>query len=411
MLQNAAIMDVEITNNTAQVKITNQTGHKLPSGYPEGRRIWINLATYDIDGSLISESGAYNYDTAELTKEGTKIYEAKLGMSQEVATAAGEGYQAGESFHFALNNVVIKDNRIPPRGFTNANFATIQSPPVAYTYNDGEYWDVTNYELPEGTNKVTVKLLYQTTSKEYVEFLRDNNKTNDAGQTMYNLWVAHGKSAPIVMVEKTVYIGEPPAPTSNEIHVDNITLNRTYTPSKGGRYDLTATVTVVDNNDPSNFVSGAEVSGQFSGPTSNSVSGITDENGQVEFSASSKRASSDWCLQVTNIVYSDYDFISTPMVCENQSMAKVSSTMENSIKVYPNPATEYSTIEMNLKKSQDLIIEAYDFSGNKVQTLSNGHYKSGISKIEWNTNPLPKGIYVLKIHSNEGAVSKVIIIN
>ena len=36
-------------------------------------------------------------------------------------------------------------------------------------------------------------------SKEYVEFLRDENVSNDAGQVLYDLWDTHGKSAPEVM--------------------------------------------------------------------------------------------------------------------------------------------------------------------------------------------------------------------
>jgi hypothetical protein len=44
-----------------------------------------------------------------------------------------------------------------------------------------------------------VTLYYQTVSKEYVEFLRDENVTNAAGLDFYNLWSANGKSAPEIM--------------------------------------------------------------------------------------------------------------------------------------------------------------------------------------------------------------------
>ena len=75
-------------------------------------------------------------------------------MSEAVAAAASNSsktYEPGESFHFVLNDLVVKDNRIPPRGFTNANFDSIQSPVVDYAYNDGQYWDHTNYTLPAET--------------------------------------------------------------------------------------------------------------------------------------------------------------------------------------------------------------------------------------------------------------------
>jgi hypothetical protein len=213
MLQNAATMNISgsiaETGFDIEVKIINETGHKLPSGYPEGRRMWINVEAYDINNNLVFESGAYDYATAILNTNGAKIYEAKLGMSQDIADLAnanGNGtYTAGESFHFALNNMVVKDNRIPPRGFTNANFEAIQAAPVGYSYEDGDYHDETYYNVPENTYRVEVKLLYQTTSKEYIEFLRDKNVTDTKGQILYNLWVNNGKSTPEVMLEQTFF--------------------------------------------------------------------------------------------------------------------------------------------------------------------------------------------------------------
>ena len=47
--------------------MTNNTGHKLPTGYPEGRRMWLNLRAYDDDGELIYESGAYDPATGRGT--------------------------------------------------------------------------------------------------------------------------------------------------------------------------------------------------------------------------------------------------------------------------------------------------------------------------------------------------------
>lgn len=203
------MVTVEENGYDMDVEIINETGHKLPSGYPEGRRMWINVLAFDINDNLVYESGAYDYNTAILNTSGAKIYEAKLGMSQEivdVANAYGTGtYMAGESFHFALNNVVIKDNRIPPRGFTNANFEAIQASPVGYTYADGSYSDTTSYDLPEDTYRIDVKLLYQTASKEYIEFLRDKNVTDTKGQELYDLWVTYGKSTPEVMQEETFF--------------------------------------------------------------------------------------------------------------------------------------------------------------------------------------------------------------
>jgi hypothetical protein len=198
MLQNAASMTVTPEEFGVTVRVTNETAHKLPSGYPEGRRIWLNVVAIDETGTPVFESGAYDLETAELSHDSqVKIYEVKPGLSPGLADALGQ--PPGKSFHFVLCDTVYSDNRIPPRGFTNAGFESIQSPPVAHVYEDGQYWDDTPFHLPAASDSVIVTLYYQTTTKEYVEFLRDENETNSAGQDLYNSWVAHGKSAPEVM--------------------------------------------------------------------------------------------------------------------------------------------------------------------------------------------------------------------
>jgi hypothetical protein len=203
MLQHASTMNLTVVQMSKEVmvKITNETGHKLPSGYPEGRRIWINIKAFNSITSETYESGHYDYTTGILNKTGAKIYEIKPGFTP--ALSALTGIPAGPTFHFVLNDTIYSDNRIPPRGFTNAKFDSIQSPPVNYAYSDGQYWDETFYTLPFVPDSVDVTLYYQTTSKEYIEFLRDENTTNDAGQVMYSLWEANGKSAPEIMNHKT----------------------------------------------------------------------------------------------------------------------------------------------------------------------------------------------------------------
>jgi hypothetical protein len=200
MIQNAAALEVTPEEFGVTVRVTNQTGHKLPSGYPEGRRVWLNVKAYDAADQLVYESGHYDFGTAELSHDAdAKIYEIHPGLSPGLAAAIG--FPAGESFHFVLSDTVYRDNRIPPRGFTNANFQAIQSPPVAHTYADFQYWDDTQYFLPSVAESVEVTLYYQSTSKEYVEFLRDENRTNSAGQDLYNAWVSQGKAPPVVMAQ------------------------------------------------------------------------------------------------------------------------------------------------------------------------------------------------------------------
>ena len=202
MLQLAASLDFTVIDMgdhiSATVRVTNETGHKLPSGYPAGRRIWINIVARDVSGSVIYESGHYDFNTGVLTQDNdAKIYEIKPGLDRSMAGITE--LPEGPSFHYMLNNKMFSDNRIPPRGFTNAAFEYIQSPPVNYSYNDGQYWDDTHYNLPATTDSVEITLFYQTISKEYVEFLRDENVSNETGNRMYNFWDTRGKSAPEIM--------------------------------------------------------------------------------------------------------------------------------------------------------------------------------------------------------------------
>ncbi|MBK8229143.1 MAG: T9SS type A sorting domain-containing protein [Candidatus Eisenbacteria bacterium] len=207
MLQKAAVLDVvmvaEGDSARAEVTVTNRTGHKLPSGYPEGRRMWLHLAAKSDQGTTVHESGRYIAATGELLHdEEITVYEAKLGLSPSLGQVLG--LSPGPSFHFVLNDTLFKDNRIPPRGFSNAGFDQFGGRPVdperpVPRYADGQNWDLAIYRLPPTAVKAVATLYYQTTSKEYVEFLRDENQTDSRGSDLYDLWAANGKAAPVAM--------------------------------------------------------------------------------------------------------------------------------------------------------------------------------------------------------------------
>jgi hypothetical protein len=164
--------------------------------------MWLNVKFKDAKGAVIAERGAYDSKTATLLAKDTKVYQAKHGITQAISKLTG--IPSGPGFHLALANKVFFDNRIPPRGFTNASFNAIGSGAVGYSYADGQHWDDTNYPIPTGAVAATVTLYYQTTTREYIEFLRDANVTNDTGQVAYDAWVEAGKSAPVAMDTATI---------------------------------------------------------------------------------------------------------------------------------------------------------------------------------------------------------------
>jgi len=203
MLQAAATLEVSLESDAQfKVRVTNETGHKLPSGYPEGRRMWVHVVFRDCQGSVLAEHGHYDSDAAVLTTSDTKVYEAQFGIDAAVSELTG--LPEGPGFHFALANKIYLDNRIPPRGFSNEEFETVQAEPVGYSYEDGQYWDDTYFDVPAFAATAEVELHYQTSSKEYVEFLKDNNPLppddpDNMGELVYDQWLVTGKSAPVQM--------------------------------------------------------------------------------------------------------------------------------------------------------------------------------------------------------------------
>ena len=240
MLQNkSALLETSLVSSsptaaTIKVKVTNLTGHKLPTGYPEGRRMWINLQVRDNANVIVYESGAYDANTAILNEDADiKIYEALQGIWDSVNSVC-KTEQAGQKvFHFVLNNCIAKDNRIPPLGFRGGN--SVELKPVGQNYpqrpnhvNQLVNFDETLYNItiPNGTAlplHVTATLKYQTASKEYIDFLDGNSTTpsentlcnrsqtdgpanQSRGAFMKSLWQNNGKSAPVDMVSASIQI-------------------------------------------------------------------------------------------------------------------------------------------------------------------------------------------------------------
>ena len=261
-LQKAA--SLAVTSNT--LRITNLTGHKLISGYPEGRRMWLNVKWYDGANNLLREDGKYGVvgniafngtqypvkSILDLTGANTKIYEAHYAMTQEWANSllslgyssslalsydrstGAANYSLGqlaaqtlgsdhETFHFVLNNSVAKDNRIPPYGMSYdeakkrnalpAPAAQYGTPATGGTYN---YWDEVTLTPPPGAAYAKIDLLYQTTSWEYIQFLwKANSRTNAflaaEGDNLLDAWLNTGMAEPVVVASTTW--GSAPTPT------------------------------------------------------------------------------------------------------------------------------------------------------------------------------------------------------
>ena len=226
------------------LRVENRTGHKLPTGYPEGRRMWLNVRFYDAAGSLLAESGRYDPATASLWHDqnvdalpGPKAYDVvdytdasgtSLGFGRPTKVWEGRAERTSGpiEFHFVLNDHWVLDNRIPPRGWEPAQYAAKRASPVIPTaygtagwqsdYLDsggaGEHWDEAAFPIPVGTDRAELVLYYQTASREYVEALvADNPGTLTAGgynraTLLQESWEAVGRSEPAEMTREVVAV-------------------------------------------------------------------------------------------------------------------------------------------------------------------------------------------------------------
>jgi hypothetical protein len=208
MLQDSIAMTqagYALSNRIFTVRLQNQTAHKVISGYPEGRRMFLNIKAY-VGGNLIYEINPYDSTVGTL-----KGLDADYSQSSP-PTGLGEEYKdelvyevhqsssllgVNETFHMALATERYKDNRILPRGFDIAHAADRLCQPVWHGHSDTNFHDSGNFftqaeyeggydqitiELPAGTERIEAGLYYQTTSREFIEFLRD--EINGTGGTL-----------------------------------------------------------------------------------------------------------------------------------------------------------------------------------------------------------------------------------
>lgn len=213
-----ASVDLTAGISALDVTVTNNTGHKLPSGYSEGRVMWLEVIGRHA-GAVVYASGQWVAGQGLEDDPQLRTYEA---VAVEHAT--------NTRFHLLRNNTWQVDSRIPPKGLIK----NIETDPVGdrYTLQPDQTWphfDAVSYSFPpadvvdttpddpaDDVMDLSVRLLYVINTPEYVEFLADENVTNSAGQTVADLFSALGPFDPLVLAEWSQQVPlaglTPPAP-------------------------------------------------------------------------------------------------------------------------------------------------------------------------------------------------------
>jgi hypothetical protein len=78
---------------------------------------------------------------------------------------------------------------------------------------------------------------------------------------------------------------------------------------------------------------------------------------------------------------------------------------------FPNPVNSTGTIFYELKEGAEIKIQLFDITGREVKTLYYGYKETGKTHISFDAAPIPNGIYIVKMDSNNylSGTSKVVV--
>jgi hypothetical protein len=203
------------------VRISNHSGHKLPTGYPS-RRLWIQLTARDAGGQVFFESGAADAQ-GHISTDSARLAPACLAVRKAAGFSNGNCFEPhrdiiddpaqialyepvlGDSndhiTHILLHaDSYLKDNRIPPEGFTNSRADSIeaQTRPVGVDTDpdfniaageEGSGSDTVHYRIAlgavNGPYRVDASLLYQAVSPSFVDGIHSSGTRVSDFKQMY----------------------------------------------------------------------------------------------------------------------------------------------------------------------------------------------------------------------------------
>jgi hypothetical protein len=192
------------------------------------------------------------------------------------------------------------------------------------------------------------------------------------------------------------------------MHIQNIVVTRAL--ANGSRWSGVATVTVVDEGGVP--VSGADVTGEFTGASSGTENALTDGNGvAVLESRRVKNPSGEWCFEVTGVTLAGATYDSGAnlgtQACESGPVYAPSQARDASRSLefmlrggQPNPFTQGTEVAFQLPATSFVVLEAFSITGRRVAVLANETYGPGRHVVNWNPNHLGSGVYFLRLSAN-----------
>ena len=198
------------------VKVTNNTGHKLPTAFPS-RRVWLHATITAANGKTVFESGAWDEKTGEITGvAGLEPHYSRIASPDQVIIYEAEMANTdGEpTVSLLRGHSYAKDNRLLPSGFdlTRKLPQGIESASIAPVgtsadkgFTDGQHeivYEVSLASAPAGPYRATVEAFYQSIKPSHAAAMR--NGKSRAEQAFKKLFENHNSPAPMTSRELVI---------------------------------------------------------------------------------------------------------------------------------------------------------------------------------------------------------------
>jgi spore coat protein A len=115
-----------------------------------------------------------------------------------------------------------------------------------------------------------------------------------------------------------------------------------------------------------------------------------------------------WHCHITS--HEDHDMM-RPFIVSDHPVASNSSGLKqqsaaNYLRLYPNPAASFSTVEFKVAVQGRISVKVYDMQQREVKTIFEGEKAAGVHELTINTTGLPAGIYICRMISNNEVVQQ-----
>jgi hypothetical protein len=209
-------------------------------------------------------------------------------------------------------------------------------------------------------------------------------------------------------------------PEEGTMHVEDIVMSSSL---KGARWNAVAAVLIHDDQNPSQLVSGATVTGNWSGIVSGTGSATTDANGIATLKSPKTKNSGDITFTVTGVVKDGWTYDQS---ANKVNSGSISNPLSKSVAAgpelytpsefvllnnYPNPFNPETRIAFQIPELTRVKLAIYNLHGQKVINLVDENRGPGKFVETWCGKDgfgriVPSGVYVYHLEAGQFVASK-----